>query len=127
MLYNPVVSNPRGMQLAKEIARTAHDNKCVDVTVLDLREISQVMDFVVICTGTSDRQIRSVADAVREQGRKMGERPYGFCGYESANWIVADFVDVVLHVFAKSYRLYYDLELLWGDAPRIDWAISESA
>ena len=121
------MSNGDGLQLAKEVARITHDNKSEDVTVLDLRGISQVMDFVVICTGTSDRQIRAVADRVLEHARKMGEKPLGLCGYESANWIVVDFVDVVLHIFTGSFRVFYDLELLWGDAPRIDWALSESA
>lgn len=114
-------------QFATEIARVAYDTKSEDVTVFDLRGISQVMDYAVICTGTSDRQIRAVADRVREHARRVGEHPYGFCGYESACWVVLDYVDVVLHVFARAYRTYYDLELLWGDAPRLDWARSESA
>ena len=114
-------------QFAVEIARVAHDNKSEDVTVFDLRGISQVMDFAVICTGTSDRQIRAVADRATEYARKVGEQPYGFCGYENATWVVIDYVDVVLHVFARPYRAYYDLELLWGDAPRLEWARSESA
>lgn len=114
-------------QFAIEIARVAHDNKSEDVTVFDLRGISPVTDFTVICTGTSDRQIRAVADRVVEYARKVGEHPYGYCGYESATWVVLDYVDVVLHVFARPYRTYYDLELLWGDAPRLDWARSESA
>ena len=121
------MSNPSGLELAKEIARIARDNKSEDVTVFDLRRISQVMDFSVICTGTSDRQMRTVVDRVVEHGRKMGERPFGLCGYESANWIVIDYVDVVLHIFSRPFRMYYDLELLWGDAPRLDWARSESA
>ncbi len=114
-------------QFATEVARVAHDNKSEDVTVFDLRGISHVMDFAVICTGTSDRQIRAVADRVKEYARKVGEHHYGLCGYENAKWVIVDYVDVVLHVFARSYRSYYDLELLWGDAPRLEWARSESA
>jgi ribosome-associated protein len=120
----PRISAP---QFAIELARLAHDNKSEDVTVLDLRGVSHVMDFVVICTGTSDRQIRAVADRVAEYARKIGEQALGLCGYDSATWIVVDYVDVVFHVFARPYREYYDLELLWGDAPRLDWARSESA
>ena len=110
-----------------EIARVAHENHAEDVTVLDLRGISPVTDFVVICTGTSDRQIRGIADQVREYARKVGERHFGFCGKESASWVVLDYVNVVLHIFAGPYRSFYDLELLWGDAPRLDWLRSESA
>jgi ribosome-associated protein len=121
------VQDINASQFAIEIARVAYDNKSEDVTVLDLRGICPVMDFVVICTGTSERQIRAVADSVKEYARKIGQRPFGFCGYDSASWVVLDYVDVVLHTFAKPYRTYYDLELLWGDAPRLEWARSESA
>ncbi len=125
--YPGSVSNGSAVQFAIELARIAHDNKSEDVIALDLREISPVTDIVVIATGTSDRQMRAVADQTVAYGRKMGERPYGFSGYEAAAWILVDFVDVVFHVFARTYRDYYDLELLWGDAPRIEWARSESA
>ena len=119
--------NRSAVQFAIELARIAHDNKSEDVIALDLRGISPVTDFVLICTGTSDRQMRAVADIVVEYGKKVGERPLGFSGYESAAWILLDYVDVVFHIFAKVYREYYDLELLWGDAPRLEWARSETA
>ena len=109
------------------MARIAHDNKSEDVIALDLRGISPVTDIVLICTGTSNRQMRAVADMVVEYGKKVGERPFGFSGYESAAWILLDYVDVVFHIFAKVYREYYDLELLWGDAPRLEWARCETA
>ncbi|MFQ5592015.1 MAG: ribosome silencing factor [Phycisphaerae bacterium] len=125
--YSRTVARITASQFAVELARVACENKSEDVTLLDLRGLSNVMDFAVICTGTSDRQIRGVADRVVEYACKVGEKAYGFCGYESATWIVLDYVDVVMHIFARTYRAYYDLELLWGDAPRIDWARSESA
>ncbi|RME41366.1 MAG: RsfS/YbeB/iojap family protein [Planctomycetota bacterium] len=62
-----------------------------------------------------------------DYARKVGERPLGVSGYEACVWILLDFVDVVFHIFTRSAREYYDLELLWGDAPRINWARSESA
>ena len=125
--YTVSVRGYNAHQFAVELARIAEDNKCEDVIALDLRSISSVSDFVVIATGTSERQIRSVAETVREYGRKLGQTPYGFAGKENAVWVVLDYVDVVLHVFARPYRVYYDLELLWGDAPRLDWARTESA
>lgn len=115
------------MQFAVELARLAHDHKSEDVVALDLRKISSVTDFVIIATGTSDRQMRAVADLAVEYARKVGERPFGSSGHENAVWILIDFVDVVFHLFARPYRDYYDLELLWGDAPRLEWARSESA
>ncbi|MBI4717562.1 MAG: ribosome silencing factor [Planctomycetes bacterium] len=114
-------------ELCVEIARIAHDHKSEDVVALDLRGLCTVTDFTVIATGTSDRQVRAVADRIIEYCRKLGERPYGFCGYENSTWVVLDYVDVVTHLFLKPYRAYYDLELLWGDAPRIAWARSETA
>ena len=71
--------------------------------------------------------MRAVVDLILEYGRKVSERPFGFSGYESATWILLDYVDVVFHIFGRAQREYYDLELLWGDAPRIEWAQSESA
>lgn len=114
-------------QFAVELARIAHDSKAEDVVAFDLRGISPVTDFTVIGTGTSDRQMRAVAQRAIEYAEKVGERPYGFSGRESARWILIDFVDVVFHIFAKAYRSYYDLELLWGDAPRLEWVRGETA
>jgi ribosome-associated protein len=114
-------------QLAIELAREASDNKCEDVTVMDLRGRSPVTDFFVVCSGTSDRQMRSAADAVKAHAKKIGVPPYGVSGVRSPNWILVDFVDVVVHVFSPDQRKYYDLELLWGDAPRLEWARSASA
>ncbi|MGB2987981.1 MAG: ribosome silencing factor [Phycisphaerae bacterium] len=125
--YPGIVQNRSVLQFVIELARIAQDNKSEDVIALDLRGISPVTDFVIICTGTSDRQMRAVVDKIIEYGKKVGERPYGSSGYESAAWILLDYVDVVFHVFSRPYREYYDLELLWGDAPRIDLARSESA
>jgi len=121
------VSERDALQFAIEIARIAHDNKSEDVVALDLRGVSPVSDYVVIATGTSDRQMRAVAEMVVEYGHKLGDRPFGISGLEHAAWVLLDYVDVVFHLFSKPYREYYDLELLWGDAPRLEWARSETA
>jgi len=115
------------MQFTIETARLANDLKAFEVVALDLRGVTSFTDFTVIATGTSDRQMRGLAESVIEYGRKVGQKPFGVNGYENAAWIIVDFVDVVLHIFAKPYREYYDLELLWGDAPRLEWARLESA
>lgn len=114
-------------QFAVELAKIAHDNKTDDLVVFDLRGLSPVTDFTVIGTGTSDRQMRAVTDCVIEYGKKVGQRPYGVAGYDGGTWILLDYVDVVMHMFGRPYREYYDLELLWGDAPRVPWARSETA
>ena len=127
MGYTVVVGSRGAVQFAIEVARIAHDLKSENVIAFDLRGISSITDFAIVASGASDRQIRGVADAVIEYGRKVGEKPYGFCGHDNAAWVIVDYVDVVLHLFARAHRDYYDLELLWGDAPRIEWTRSETA
>jgi ribosome-associated protein len=97
------------------------DDRCEDVLVLDLRGLSTVCDLFVIATGTSDRQLRSVSEHIDDLGRARGERPFTRSGLDTATWIVLDYVDVVVHLFDAEHRRYYELETLWGDAPRIDW------
>ncbi len=115
------------LQFAVELARLTEDFKCTNVVALDLRGISTIMDFTVIATGTSQRQLRAIADHVITYGKKLGQRPFGLCGYEASSWVVIDFFDVVVHVFTKAYRDFYDLELLWGDAQHLTWARAETA
>ncbi|UCG17546.1 MAG: ribosome silencing factor [Phycisphaerales bacterium] len=107
--------------LAIRVARLASEHRAQEVAVLDLRGLSPVTDYFVICSGTSDRQMRAVFDVLTAEGKKTGWEPFGSAGYESATWMLLDFVDVVVHIFAPDYRQYYDLEMLWGDAPRVDW------
>jgi ribosome-associated protein len=114
----PAVS---GLEFAKEAARIAEEMHAEEMLILDLRGISSVADFFVIGTGTSDRQMRAIADQIEQYGRGIGQKPYGRSGYDSPSWLLLDYVDVVIHLFDPAKRHYYDLELLWGDAPRIDW------
>ena len=120
-----IVSGAR--RLAVLLARTCAENRCRDVAVLDLRKLSPVTDFFVVATGTSSRQMRAVADRAVDAARDLGERPFSIEGREAGEgvegcrWVLLDFVDVVAHVFEAEARAFYDLDLLWGDAPRIDW------
>ena len=113
--------NVDGLRFACEAARIAEDNRSEDVVVLDLRGICAIADFFIIATGTSDRQLRAVADQIEKYGKTVGQRPFGVSGYDNATWVLLDYVDVVIHLFDGERRTYYDLELLWGDAPRVDW------
>jgi len=101
---------------AANIAASRH---CSDIVVLDLKGKSPATDYFVIVTGTSDRQMRTVADEISQEARDLGMERFGRAGYEQARWILLDFVDVVIHIFDSEYREYYDLELLWGDAKRL--------
>ncbi|HVZ93918.1 MAG TPA: ribosome silencing factor [Phycisphaerales bacterium] len=107
---------------AIEAARMLHDDKCHDVVLLDLRGRSQVTDYFVIASGTSDRQMASTGEHVVDLGAERGFNAFGNNLRErGASWILLDFVTVVVHVFEPEKRLYYDMEMLWGDAPRIEW------
>jgi len=108
-----------GRRFAIEAARIADADHCEDVVVLDLRGISPVCDYFVIGTGTSDRQMRAVIDHIDEYARRAGQSRFGLDGYQQAEWILADYVDVVVHIFTPEARAYYDLELLWGDAEHV--------
>jgi len=107
--------------LALIAARAADERRCKDIVVLDLKGKSPATDYFVIATGTSDRQRRAVADEICEAAREQGWQRFGSAGYEQGRWILLDFVDVVIHIFDREYRDYYDLELLWGDAHRLKW------
>ncbi len=100
-------------------AEVAAGRRCSDIVVLDLRGKSPATDYFVIATGTSGRQMRTVADEICEAAREQGLQRFGRAGYEQARWILLDFIDVVIHIFDNEYRDYYDLELLWGDAERL--------
>lgn len=108
-------------RLAIALARVCVENRCRDVVVLDLRKRSPVTDFFVLATGTSSRQMHAAAGRAMEAAEELGEKPFGVEGENSGWWILADYVDVIVHLFTDESRQYYDLELLWGDAPRIDW------
>ena len=101
-------------------ARLAADRHCTDIVVMDLKGKSPATDYFVIVTGTSSRQMRTVADEISEKARSQGMERFGRAGYEQARWILLDFVDVVVHIFDSEFREYYDLELLWGDAKRVN-------
>ena len=108
-------------QLAVQAARIAHDRHCEDVVVLDLRGISPITDYFAIFTGTSDRQMAAVADEIADTAAKVGHKAFHVAGLESGGWVLLDFFDVVVHIFDDEHRRYYDLELIWGDAPRVRW------
>jgi ribosome-associated protein len=101
--------------LATAIAKMTLTKKANDVVVMDLRKLSPVADFFVICSADSDVQVRAIADAVEEGMEQRGVAAWHREG-GSSHWFVLDYVDVVLHVFHKDTRSFYSLEKLWGDA-----------
>ena len=102
-------------------ARIAADNKGRDILVLDLRPCTPMFDYFVIATGTSRRQIHTLAEEIDAVLKGQGETRMGIEGYESSKWVVQDYGDMLVHVFDPDTRAYYSLEELWADAPRVDW------
>jgi ribosome-associated protein len=92
------------------------DKKALNLTVLNVTEITTIARYFVIATGTSSTHIKALADAVEEKLGKLGQHPYRRSGYASARWILLDYSDVVVHVFHEQDREFYGLERLWQDA-----------
>ena len=99
--------------------RAASDKKALDLVVLDLRAIASFTDYFIITSGTNPRQVQAVADEVVEQLKKRGTRAARVEGYNTAEWVLVDYGDFVVHVFEEKARRFYDLERLWRDAARV--------
>jgi ribosome-associated protein len=108
---------PRQVDLA---IRAAEDKKADNIVVLDLRKASGFTDYFVICSGGNPRQIRAIADGVMEALAADGARPAHIEGHDRSEWILLDYFDFIVHVFAAETRVFYGLERLWGNAERID-------
>jgi len=116
-------TQPRTLPAQIERAvRAAEDKKAIELVVLDLRKAAGFTDFFLICSGTNPRQIRAIADAVMEALAEHGAKPAHIEGYDRSEWILLDFFDFVVHIFAPETRLFYGLERLWGSAERIELA-----
>ena len=100
--------------------RAAEDKKAVHLVVLDLRKAAGFTDYFLISSGTNPRQIRAIADAVMDTLAAQGAQPAHVEGYDRSEWVLLDYFDFVVHIFAPETRLFYDLERLWGNAERIE-------
>ena len=94
--------------------------KAKNLTILNVKEISSFADYFIICSGTSDRQVQSIAASIRENLKEYGIIPLGIEGESLGKWVLMDYEDVIIHVFYEPIRDFYDLERLWPDAPRMD-------
>lgn len=112
----------------RKAAEFALDRKALDVVALDLRGISSATDYFVIATGSSDIQVKAIADRVRDGLREeVSEKPTHAEGLETARWVLLDYIDFVVHVFHPQAREFYQIETLWGDAPRVEFEDSPEA
>ena len=109
------------LDFAIEAARLLADRRCEDVLLLDVTGLSQVCDFILIGSGTSDRQMKSVAKELEDFGTDHDNPVFRSNRDTGLTWVVVDFVDLVAHLFEPDQRAYYDLESLWSDAESVDW------
>ena len=108
-------------EIAVVCAKIADKKKAQNIIILDISKLTFVTEYFVICTGINERQLCTIADEIEKELKKLSIKKYGIEGYREAKWILIDYGDVIVHLFDKEMRGYYDLELLWGDAPRVKW------
>jgi len=115
-----VVIPLESIEKARSAVRAALDKKAKDVLVLELKDLSIMADYFVICSGESTTHVRSIVDNIEEKLRQESIRPAGVEGYNLSRWVLMDYSDVIVHVFEEETRAFYELEKLWLDAPVIE-------
>lgn len=113
------MSNLSIKDLALLAADTADAKKAEDIDVLNVKGLTVIADYFVICSANSDKQVKAVARAIEDKLAEKGIEPKRMAGMNDAKWVLIDYADVIIHVFKKREREYYDLERLWSDAEKI--------
>ncbi|WP_340138016.1 ribosome silencing factor [Dissulfurispira thermophila] len=104
---------------AIEAAKAAIDKKAKDTVILELKDITIIADYFVVCSGESTTQVRAIVENVEKKLKEHRQKPMGIEGLNTARWVLMDYGDVIIHVFEEETRAYYELEKFWLDAPRI--------
>ena len=113
-----MVADSKGkLLLCADAIRT---KKAFNLVILEMKGLSSIADYFVICSGKSDRQVQAIAHAIEETLKKEGIYPLGVEGFSEAKWVLLDYNDVVVHIFYEGVREFYDLEGLWNDAPNVE-------
>lgn len=110
---------------ALSIATAARSKHAEEITIYQVGDLTSLADFFVICSAESEPQIRAIVDAVHDSLSKKGSKPFGIEGREASLWVLVDCNDVILHIFKKEAREFYNLDRLWGDAPQLPFPSSE--
>ncbi|MFC3882995.1 ribosome silencing factor [Bacillus songklensis] len=107
-------------ELLPLVVQAADDKRAEDMIVLDMKGISLISDYFLICHGNSDKQVQAIAREIKERANEKGIQVKRLEGFDEARWVLVDLGNVIAHVFHKDERSYYNLERLWGDAPAVD-------
>ena len=100
------------------LTRAALEKKAGDLVVLEVHEHTSIADYFIVCSGRSDRQVQSIAQGLAEDAGAEGIKPFAVEGAQRGHWVLMDFFDVIVHIFYEPVRQFYDLDGLWGHAPR---------
>lgn len=112
--------NEKSLAMAKLAIEALEDKKAEDIKVIDISEVSVIADFFIIAGGSNRSQIQALCDNVDEKLGRAGYPAKQTEGYETANWVLLDFGDIIVHIFDKENRLLYDLERIWRDGKQVD-------
>jgi ribosome-associated protein len=107
-------SSTESLRLADAIAQIALSKKAERILEIDVRELTSITDYFIICSADTDVQVKAICDAIR---KGTDHKPYRLEGYQHLNWVLLDYIDVVVHIFRTKERNYYNIEKLWADAP----------
>jgi len=107
------------LEAAQLAAEAADNKKAFDILILDLRSLTYITDYFIICSANNSSQVGAIADGIIEALAKAGVHPFHMEGETHASWVLMDYGDIVVHIFNHQTRIYYSLEKLWGDAPRV--------
>ena len=102
------------------LTRFALEKKARDLVVMEVRDVTSIADYFIICSGSSDRQVQSIAQGIEENLSEAGHPPLSAEGIHRGHWVLMDFTDVIVHIFHEPVREFSDLEGLWGHAPRVE-------
>ena len=100
----------------------ALEKKAKNIVILNIKNVTSFADYTIICSGTSDRQVQSIASSVEGSMKKAGTLPLGIEGEKGGRWVLMDYADIIVHVFYEPVREFYDIERLWSDAPKMEVA-----
>ena len=118
---SPIPLHPDTTATAAAAAAAIDDKKGLGIVLLDVSSLLVITDVFVIATGTSNRHVRTLAEEAEAGLKVSGRRPLRREGLDDGSWVLLDYGDVIVHIFDEETRAYYDLERLWGDAPRLDF------
>lgn len=107
-------------EMAKIAATALEEKKAKDLKLLDISDVSVIADYFIIASGTNRNQVQAMADEVEEKMGKAGFTPKQVEGYQTANWILMDYQDIIIHIFDEENRLFYDLERIWRDGNLVE-------